>query len=264
MSGSRYWAIDWLQPPLEAIAESPALEARSLHVGSPPLEPPQGQAMMASEDTRKPFSVLLNEAADLAEDLEKTAAQGDEALMTVASALGMDDDSDEGRTVTEGRTLIEAGAKHLEELKAISEWCQNCSENLLHVEDRLMEHEFLAHEVVRQVRQLLTRHRPYPRPDWGSLVRSCLDLSLRSLRNMAKYYLRGGDEEYVEEFIGKAMVVVRLFFEEAWRRHLCEVRAKGEKGAMLRASCCNLALTMKRFEEDTSLSMLLMLGFGGR
>ena len=218
MSGSSYWAIDWLQPPLEAIGESPALEARMDEdsqpppleaIGEPPalearmdedsqpfpetlpLEPSQGQAMMASEDTRKPISVLLNEAADLAEDLEKTAAQGAEALMTVASALGMDDDSDEGRTVTEGRTLIEAGAKHLEELRNIAGWCEQISKHLVHVEARLMEHEYLAHEMVRQVQQALKRFVPFPRGDWGYLVRQCLDLSVRSLRSMAKYYLRG-------------------------------------------------------------------------
>ena len=238
---------------LEPCEGEAMMASEDTHVETQPLEPSQGEAMMTSEDTQKPISVLLHEAAGLAEDLEKTAAQGAEALMSVASALGMSDDSDEGRTVTEGRTLVEVGTKHLEELKSISQWCENCSKHLLHVEARLMEHEFLAHEVVRQVRQLLTRHRPYPRPDWGYLVRNCLDLSVRTLRNMAKYYLRGGDEEYVEEFIGKAMVVVRLFFEESWRRHLCEVSESGVQGALLRSRICSLAAQMKRFEEDTLL-----------
>ena len=205
--------------------------------------------LMGVEDPEPAPKSLKEQLLDLSkvvEAQEQAAREASEGQQDVG-------ESDEGRTVTEGRTLTEAGTQHLEELKNIAGWCEQISKHLVHVESRLMEHEYLAHEMVRQVQQALKRFVPFPRGDWGYLVRQCLDLSVRFLRSMAKYYLRAAGEQDVEDFLGRAMVVIRLFFEEGWRRHLCEVRAKGEKGATLRASCCNLALTMKRFEEDTLL-----------
>ena len=44
---------------------------------------------------------------------------------------------------------------------------KQCSKYLSHIEARLMENEYLGHEVVRQVSQLIYGFSPAPFGDWG-------------------------------------------------------------------------------------------------
>ena len=59
-----------------------------------------------------------------------------------------------------------------------------------------------------------------------------------------KYYMRNQDEKL---FTDKAMVVVRLFFEEAWRRAVM-----GVDSAIMRSGLCSVVLSMKNLEADTN------------
>ena len=100
-------------------------------------------------------------------------------------------------------------------------WMKACSAHLSNIEKRLMEQEYLGHEVVRQITMLLTTFSPYPRGDWGWLLRQALDIGVRTMRQLVKYYLR---DEQKDDFMARAYMLVRLFFEEGWRRVLlgCE------------------------------------------
>ena len=88
-------------------------------------------------------------------------------------------------------------------------WMQQCSRHLSHIEKRLMEADYLGHEVVRQIGILLEAFSPPPRGDWGWLLRQALDIAVRTLRQIVRYYLRDGEKK--EEFVGKAILLVRLF-----------------------------------------------------
>ena len=96
-------------------------------------------------------------------------------------------------------------------------WMKACSAHLSNIEKRLMEAEYLGHEVVRQITMLLTSFSPAPRGDWGWLWRQALDIGVRTMRQLVKSYLR---HEAKDEFMARAYKMVRLFFEEGWRRAL--------------------------------------------
>ena len=46
-------------------------------------------------------------------------------------------------------------------------WMRQCSKHLTHIESRLMESEFLGHEVMRQVGMLIEQFSPPPPPPGG-------------------------------------------------------------------------------------------------
>jgi len=123
-------------------------------------------------------------------------------------------------------------------------WLEQCSKHLHHIEGRLMEAEFLGHEVVRQFGNLLEVVAPLPQGDWGYFPRRAQDIAVRTLRQLiAKYGHRG---EPLGEFEVRAMHIVRLYMEEAAHRHLLDAR-----GATMRAAICGFMLTMRNFEQDT-------------
>ena len=68
-------------------------------------------------------------------------------------------------------------------------WTKQCSKHLLHIEGRLMESEYLAHEVVRQVQIIFHKWVPPPRGHWGSLLRPCTDISVRTVRQLCRYVI---------------------------------------------------------------------------
>ena len=123
-------------------------------------------------------------------------------------------------------------------------WMRQCSKHLSHIEARLMEGEYLGHEVVRQIGILLQTFSPPPRGEWGWLLRQALDVAVRTTRQLARYYLRNGEEK--SEFMTKAVLVVRLFFEEAWHRAVL-----GSKGKLMRSAMCSMIVSIKEFEENT-------------
>ena len=127
--------------------------------------------------------------------------------------------------------------------EASFDWMEVCSKHLHNIEGRLMESEYLAHEVVRQIMSLITTWIPAPRGDWGWLLRRCTDIGVRQLRQLTRYYMRSGEE--LKSFAMQAVTLVRLFFEEAF--HRCLVGARWG----MRSSLCSILTTMKEFEEDT-------------
>ena len=133
-------------------------------------------------------------------------------------------------------------------------WMKQCSKHLSHIETRLMESEYLSHEVVRQLMQLILGCSPPPRGDFGWLLRKCTDIGVRHLRQLVRYYLRSGQE--LKTFAKGAMQVVRLLFEEAWHRCL-----RGAKEPMMRSALCCIAVTMKDVEEDSVGTAACDFGF---
>ena len=70
---------------------------------------------------------------------------------------------------------------------------KQCSKHLCHIEGRLMETEFLGHEVVRQVGMLIDGFRPVPYGDWGWFMRSAQDIAVRTLRHLVRIYRKGNE-----------------------------------------------------------------------
>ena len=87
------------------------------------------------------------------------------------------------------------------------DWMQQCSKHLHHIEGRLMESEFLCHETIRQLQQLFLKCPP-PVGDWAWLWRRAEDIAVRQVRQLARYYLRVGEDE--ARFIVRAMKVYRF------------------------------------------------------
>ena len=75
------------------------------------------------------------------------------------------------------------------------EWMCQCSKHLSNIETRMMEGEFLGHEVVRQIGLLLTSFTPPPMGDWGWLLRQAQDIGVRTMRQLVRYYLRERERE---------------------------------------------------------------------
>ena len=85
------------------------------------------------------------------------------------------------------------------------------SKHLVHVKKRMMEAEYLGHEVVRQYVIALMDFSPPPRGDWGWMLRKCQDIAVRQLRQLQKLYSKSGSEIFEE----RAIHIVRLYLEEA-------------------------------------------------
>ena len=111
-------------------------------------------------------------------------------------------------------------------LRSISQWTEQVSLHLTHVEKRAMEADYEGHEVVRQFGQMLDGFVPPPRGDWGWMLRRIRDVAVRALRQLKKIY---GDKSHEEPqtFQMRSMQVVRLLLEEAF--HRCLLAAEGDK-----------------------------------
>ena len=116
--------------------------------------------------------------------------------------------------------------------KRAAYWAEQCSKHLVHVENRMMETEFMGHEVVRQIMGLMATWSPHG--EFGWLMRKSQDIAVRTLRQLRRLY-KGPEEENFEE---KAMNVVRLYIEESFHRTLlCYEKAE------LRAAMSSMMLT---------------------
>ena len=90
-----------------------------------------------------------------------------------------------------------------------TEWMRQCSKHLHNIEGRLMQSEYMGHEVVRRMGAYIEEWCPPPRGDHGWLLRKGQDTAVRFLRQLTRIYMR--DEDKSEDFLRKAMVVVRFF-----------------------------------------------------
>ena len=130
---------------------------------------------------------------------------------------------------------------------------KQCSKHLSHIETRMMEESFMGHEVVRQISTHIEAFSPPPRGDWGWLFRKCTDIGVRTLRQLVKCYHRGPED--VSSFLQRAMHLVSLYFEEAFRRTLM-----GAEGSLRKSALCAMMVTMRAFEIDTLPSQHSTLG----
>ena len=128
--------------------------------------------------------------------------------------------------------------------KACKEWLRQISKHLSHVESRLMESEYEAHEMVRLVIQAIEGFRPEPCGDWGWLLRKVQDIAVRMMRQLMKIY---GKAEANEAFHMRAIDLVRLYVEEAFHRVLEGI---GEDN-MRKGGLCSMMVTMKNIEART-------------
>ena len=119
-------------------------------------------------------------------------------------------------------------------------WAKQCSKHLVFIEKRLMESEFLGHEVVRQLMSLMASWDP--RGDWGWLLRSSQDIAVRTLRQLQRLY--GQTLEEGKIFENEAMHLVRLYLEESYHRTLLTY-----EDPPMRAAMSSMMLTMHRLEE---------------
>ena len=185
--------------------------------------------------------------AALAENGEDEVQQGeDEAKQGEVEAKQGEDKEDEERSPVQQwhqAGMLEALREDGDERKPW-DWSEVCSKHLMHIEKRLMEQEFLAHETMRQLMVLLSEWSPAPRGDFSWLHRRMTGVGVRYMRQLVKYYLRAGEEK--KEFIKNATSLVRLIVEEAWHRTLLAAEGPLRKSAM-----CTLANTMRDCEADT-------------
>ena len=123
-------------------------------------------------------------------------------------------------------------------------WLRQCSKHLSHIEKRLMENEYLGHEVVRQISQVIEAFCPAPYGDWGWFMRQSQDIAVRTLRQLVRIYHRSNEEMSV--FLQRAVELVRLYIEESFVRCM-----RHAEDAMRKRALCSLMLTMKSFEAGT-------------
>ena len=119
---------------------------------------------------------------------------------------------------------------------------RHCSSHLSHIEKRLMESEYLGPEVVRRVMQLIDGFSPPPRGDWGWLLRSAMDISMRTMRQLSRIY---GANESREEFHMRGISLMRLYMEEAFHRCLLSTHSDLRKAAL-----SSMMVAMRIFEAD--------------
>ena len=120
-----------------------------------------------------------------------------------------------------------------------TEWAQQCSKHLSHIEKRLMTSEFLGHEVVRMVHQVLDEFKPEPVGDWGYIVRKVTDIAIQTMRRLSTIYRKN---EPIEVFHLRAMSLVRLYIEEAYHRLLEGI---GNEEKLRKMGLCSMMITMK-------------------
>ena len=126
-----------------------------------------------------------------------------------------------------------------------SEWAQQCSKHLSHIEKRLMTSEFLGHEVVRMVQQIIDNFKPEPAGDWGYILRKLTDIAIQTMRRLSTIYRKN---EPIEAFHVRAMALVRLYIEEAYHRLLEGIDHEDQVRKM---GLCSMMITMKNIEAKT-------------
>ena len=195
---------------------------------------------IAHEDTAPEDMEVV---ATVAGDVE--AAAGASEVTSVASGVPV---VAAAGASAEGSSGATAGAAAGETSEAAMwqqvEWLTQCSKHLHHIEGRMMENEYLGHEIMRQVSNHLVTFSPPPRGDWGWLLRKCLDIAVRALRQLVKYYMGGNEDK--ASFLQRAIALVRLYFEEAFHRCLL-----GGEDALMKAAYCSIVVSMRSFEIDT-------------
>ena len=119
---------------------------------------------------------------------------------------------------------------------------RHCSSHLSHIEKRLMESEYLGHEVVRMIMQLIDGFSPPPRGDWGWFLRSAMDINVKTMRQLIRIY---GANESREKFHMRGISLMRLYMEEAFHRCLLSTDNDLRKAAL-----SSMMVAMRIFEAD--------------
>jgi len=125
------------------------------------------------------------------------------------------------------------------------EWLTQISKHLHHIENRFMEDGYLGHEVVRQIGNLLEAFSPPPRGDWGWFLRRSQDIAVRTLRQLIDRYGHRSQEQ-LGNFEVRAMHIVRLYIEEAFRRQLVD-----SETPVLKSALCGFMVSMRNIEHNT-------------
>ncbi len=134
-----------------------------------------------------------------------------------------------------------------------AQWMRQCSKHLSHIEGRLMEDSYLGHEVVRQMMSVIEAFLPPPCGDMGWFLRKSQDIAVRALRQLVRVYM--GNHEALGEFTMRAMVIVRLYVEEAFHRTLLSIEDPVRKRGL-----CSLITTMRSIEVHMLDAQLMSLG----
>ena len=132
------------------------------------------------------------------------------------------------------------GEETIKGMAKMSGWAEQCSKHLSQIEQRSMYGDFLGLEMVRQLCLVIDGFVPPPRGDWVYLLRKVRDLCTLSVRQLIRFYHK--PPEPIREFVVRAMFLIHLYLEEAFRR--CLRAASSER----RRALCSLMVTMKNIE----------------
>ena len=97
-----------------------------------------------------------------------------------------------------GESKDEGESKGERDVWRAASWAEQCSKHLVHVEKRLMEAEFMGHEVVRQMMTLMATSSPHG--DWGWLMRNCQDIAVRTMRQLRRLWQSPWNPKYGNKF----------------------------------------------------------------
>jgi hypothetical protein len=116
---------------------------------------------------------------------------------------------------------------------------------LTQISKHLHQDGYLGHEVVRQIENLLEAFSPAPRGDWGWFLRRSQDIAVRTLRQLIDRYGHRSQEQ-LGNFEVRAMHIVRLYIEEAFRRQLVD-----SETPVLKSALCGFMVSMRNIEHNT-------------
>ena len=102
----------------------------------------------------------------------------------------------------------------------------------------------IAQGIMRKTYQDIDGFRPYPRGDPGWLLRTFQDRAVKYMRVLIAHYWHLFAEN-VANFVKRALSLVRLLYEEGFRR--CLLAAKD---AMRKRALCALMVTMHFYERQ--------------
>lgn len=181
-------------------------------------------------------------AAEVGSTYDEVASNEGQMQVDATGAMVPEEPEPEARPMPKAKAKAAFRPRERDEvywMRSTSEWTEQCSLHLSHIEGRLMEGEYEAHEAVRQFGIHLEGFCPEPRGDWGWMLRKCRDVAVRAVRQLMKVY-GGGDIE-------EKYTVVRLLLEEAFHRMLMGF----EGDPMRQRGLCSMMVTFKEIEEGT-------------
>ena len=148
--------------------------------------------------------------------------------------------------VTTDQTATGQVESEVDELhdEGVTDWTRMCSKHLYHIEHRLMESQFLGHEVVRQMGEIWNRMIASFWVDLGWGMRKALDIGVRALRTLVYYNGCDAFNETTAAFHVRAIKLVRLYYEESFVRSLYEARGNSNEDKLTQAAMCSLVVSI--------------------